>query len=141
MKKCSLRGLESRSDMEFLTYPKHHLPEKENYVILSFDGPELSKEDAACGLYLIDGTWKLAEKMEQTLPFTPIKRSLPKHFKTAYPRRQTGCADPEAGLATIEALFIAYKILDRPTHDLLSHYHFGQKFLELNNLPLAAKGS
>ena len=136
LKKCSLRGLEERPDMTFYTYPKSHLPKHDNYVLLSLNAPPLSKEDADNGIYLIDGTWKLAEKMDLMLPFTPIRRSLPTNFKTAYPRRQTGCVDPEIGLASIEALFIAYKILSRPTNDLLKDYHFAEKFLELNKVSL-----
>jgi pre-rRNA-processing protein TSR3 len=132
LKKCSLTGLESRPDMEFYTYPKSHLPEKQNYIILSMDGPELSMADKDYGIYLIDGTWKLAEKMTSTLTFSPIERSLPKHFRTAYPRRQTGCADPEVGLASAEALFIVYHILGRPTSGLLDNYHFKDEFFHLN---------
>ena len=132
LKKCSLLGLEGREDMEFHTYPKRHLPEKNNYILLSFDGKELSKEDENKGIYLIDGTWKLAEKMTKTLPFKPKTRSLPKHFKTAYPRRQTGCSSPEEGLASIEALYVAYMILGRDTSSLLDNYVFKEEFLEKN---------
>lgn len=132
LKKCSLTGLESREDIEFLTYPKDHLPEKKEYVLLSLDAPLLSLKDKKFGIYLIDGTWKLAEKMDKTLPFSPIRRSLPKHFRTAYPRRQTGCLEPEIGLASIEALYIVYTILKRDTTGLLDHYPFKEKFLEIN---------
>ncbi|MCH9811714.1 hypothetical protein K0U07_03000 [bacterium] len=137
LKKCSLRGLEDRDDMEFLTYPKDHLPEREGYILLSLDARELSLADKDKGIFLIDGTWKLAEKMDKTLPFTPERRSLPKHFRTAYPRRQTGCEDPEIGLASIEALFIAYTILGRSTKGLLDNYPFREAFLEKNQTALS----
>lgn len=119
--------------MEFYKYPNTHLPEKEGYILLSLDGPELSLEDKDKGIYLIDGTWKLAAKMDSTLPFSPERRSLPKHFRTTYPRRQTGCPNEETGLASIEALYIVYKILNRDTAGLLDHYHFKDKFLEINS--------
>lgn len=134
LKKCSLRGLEDRQDMEFYTYPKSHLPQKQNYILLSFDGEELSINDHDKGIYLIDGTWNLAEKMTKTLDFIPEKRSLPKHYRTAYPRKQTGCCDPDVGLASIEALYISYKILKRDTSSLLDNYHFKDEFLKINNL-------
>lgn len=134
LKKCSLTGLEGRKDMTFLTYPKSHLPEKEGYLLLSLDAPVLSIEDKNKGIYLIDGTWKLAAKMDSTLAFTPQRRSLPKHYKTAYPRRQTGCLDPDIGLASIEALYIVYTILKRDTAGLLDHYPFAEKFLQLNKV-------
>ena len=130
LKKCSLLGLEDRDDMEFYTYPKEHLPEKKDYILLSFDGKELSLEDESKGLYLIDGTWKLAAKMTATLPFKPEVRSLPRHFRTAYPRAQTACPNPEEGLASIEALYIAYSILGRDTSTLLQNYHFKEAFLK-----------
>lgn len=136
LKKCSLTGLETRDDMDFFTYPKDHLPEKEGYILLSLDAPELTREDKNYGIYLIDGTWKLAAKMDSTLPFSPIRRSLPKNFRTAYPRRQTGCIDPDIGLASVEALFIVYHILERDTTGLLDNYPFAEKFLELNSLAL-----
>ncbi len=132
LKKCSLTGLENREDIEFYTYPTHHLPQKNGYILLSFDGKELSKDDMGKGIYLIDGTWKLAEKMLKTLPFKPEIRSLPKHFKTAYPRRQTACANPEEGLASIEALFAAYCILGRESLSLLNNYPFKEQFLNKN---------
>ena len=132
LKKCSLRGLENREDMHFLTYPKDHLPQKEGYILLSLDGPELSSTDKDAGIFLIDGTWKLAAKMDKTLPFSPSRRSLPKHFRTTYPRKQTGCENPDVGLASIEALFIAYTILGRSTKGLLDHYPFKEAFLEKN---------
>lgn len=134
LKKCSLKGLERRSDIAFYTYPNFHLPQKKDYYLLSFEGKELSKKDDKKGLYLIDGTWKLAEKMTKTLPFTPETRSLPSHFTTAYPRRQTGCTNPSRGLASVEALFIAYLILGHNTDGILDNYPFKKDFLKINQL-------
>ncbi len=133
LKKCSLRGLEELSSFSFYTYPKDHLPEHAGYILLSLGEKELSYEDKDYGIYLIDGTWKLASKMDKTLPFHPEKRSLPKGFKTAYRRRQEDCEDPESGLASIEALYIAYVILDRTDESLLDNYHFKDEFLAKNH--------
>jgi pre-rRNA-processing protein TSR3 len=58
-------------------------------------------------------------------------RSLPL-IHTAYPRKSEVFADPTEGLATIEALYAALRILGRDTRGLLDHYHWKQKFLELN---------
>jgi pre-rRNA-processing protein TSR3 len=95
------------------------------------DAPPLTEADASLGLCLIDGTWKYAQTMEKQLP-SMQKRSLPNHFVTAYPRKQTGCIDPARGLASIEALFAAYTILKRPTAGLLDHFHWKEQFLALN---------
>lgn len=130
LKKCSLRGLESREDFIFLTYPKDPLPPLSGYLCLSLDAPVLTQNDAHLGLYLIDATWNYAEKMNRLTPPTIEKRSLPPHFKTAYPRRQTDCLDPERGLASIEALYLSYLILGRDTKGLLDNYHWKDEFLK-----------
>ncbi|MCI5052345.1 MAG: hypothetical protein MRY21_04320 [Simkaniaceae bacterium] len=126
LKKCSLRGLESREDMQFLTYPRDPLPDLTGYVMLGFDGPELSPQDDK--LFMLDGTWNYAERMERVLTLPPT-RSLPKGLRTAYPRRQ----DVDAGLASIEALYIAYLLMGRDPTGLLDNYYWKDKFLELNS--------
>lgn len=128
--KCSLRGLESRSDLIFYTYPKDPLPPLINTLVLHVDGPPLSLDDAAHRLLLIDGTWKHAEVMFRMLPKThPFKiRSLPTNLVTAYPRRQ----EEDRGLASVEALYAAYVLLGRNPSGLLDHYHWKTAFLEKN---------
>lgn len=134
LKKCSLTGLESREDMEFFTYPKSGPSSLENYFILTLDAPALTYEDRNLGVFLIDGTWKLAEKMFNNLPCSNKLelRSLPSDWKTAYPRVQTGCIDPLRGLASIEALYATYLILGKKTEGLLDNYYFKDEFIQLN---------
>ena len=129
LKKCSLRGLETRSDIRFFTYPTDTLPSLEGYFLLSLDAPTLSSNDVHLGIFLIDSIWNYAPIMAKTLPTLP-KRSLPAHIRTAYPRKQTGCSDPLRGLASIEALYAAYTILNRDTTGLLDHYHWKEEFLK-----------
>lgn len=130
LKKCSLRYLENKEDFLFLTYPRDSLSDLSNYILLTLDGPILTENDKNKGLFFIDATWNLAKVMERQLPYM-IKRSLPS-YKTAYPRRQTGCEDPQRGLATLEAIYIAYKITQRNTDGLLDHYYFKDLFLTIN---------
>ena len=134
LKKCSLRGLESREDFRFFTYPKQELPHLENYVLLTLDAPELSEKDDDCGLLILDGTWRYAEKMYQQVTGKQefIRRSLPKGWKTAYPRRQEDCPDPEQGLASVEAIYAAYSVLGRDTAGLLDYYYWKENFLNKN---------
>ncbi len=136
LKKCSLRGLETRPDLKFFNYPGNPiiLNEWPPYVLLTLEAPPLTCEDSACGLLLIDATWRYAEKMLQSVKGTPhlIPRSLPSYFRTAYPRRQAGCSDPIRGLASIEALFLSYKILGREAESLLDNYYWKNEFLEKN---------
>jgi pre-rRNA-processing protein TSR3 len=136
LKKCSLKGLEKREDCRFFTYPKDPLPDLSSYILLKVGAPPLTKEDCDRGLFVIDGTWRLASVMETKIPTdlkkTMIERSLPNHFRTAYPRRQTECPDPEKGLSSLEALYIASFILGRPLGGLLDDYYWKSLFFELN---------
>lgn len=134
LKKCSLRGLEERSDMRFYTYPTDSLPDLSTYVLLGMDAPVLSKDECLKGIFLIDATWRYAEVMLKRFkePYPFIIRSLPSTFQTAYPRRQEDCPDPTKGLASIEALYLAYVILGRDPTGLLDRYHWKDKFLDLN---------
>ena len=139
MNKCSLRGLEAREDFQFYTYPrcalgKEQLGELQGYILLDVEGEPLSTADKDSGLILLDATWRLAEKMQknikeiQDLP----KRSIPGGFKTAYPRRQDDCPDPEAGLASIEALYIAFLVSGKSIEGLFDGYYWKNQFIEKN---------
>lgn len=138
LKKCSLRGLEIRSDFRFYSYPRCILPDLTGYLILTLDAPPLKKEDAFAGLFLLDSTWRYAQKMLNFVEKQSSlnRRSIPSHFRTAYPRRQEDCLDPIRGLASIEALYIAYHILGRDTDGLLDRYHWKDLFLEINDFSL-----
>lgn len=136
LKKCSLRGLEGRPDFQFFTYPSMALPDLTNYILLTLDGSPLTTEECNHGLLVLDGTWRYASKMLQVVETRPnlLRRSLPSSFRTAYPRYQTSCSDPERGLASIEAIFVAYHLLGRDTSGLLDHYYWKEQFLSLNAL-------
>lgn len=132
LKKCSLRGLEGRSGLSFYTYPRDTLPDLSGYLLLKVGAKPLTSADAGRGLFLIDGTWRLAQLMEKQLPFVLEARSLPAIYRTAYPRRQTHCPDPEAGLSSVEALFLSARILGRPAEHFLDFYYWKDCFLKLN---------
>lgn len=138
LKKCTLRGLELRSDFLFFRYPipsSDPFPSLENYIILALDAPPLSEKDAGCGLLIVDATWRYAAKMLKAIESPAlVKRSLPSHYRTAYPRRQADCSDPERGLASIEALFLSYLLLERDTNGLLDLYHWKELFLLKNQI-------
>lgn len=136
LKKCSLRGLEPRSDFRFFRFPQEHYPDLTGYVMLSMEGEELTEKDAAAGLLLVDATWRYASKMceaiERVMPLP--KRALPRNYRTAYPRVQTECPNPEEGLASVEALYLAFMITGRPVEGLLDHYYWKESFLKMNGL-------
>lgn len=131
-KKCSVLPLRGRPDLVFLSYPLKERPCLENYVRLAPDGPELSAADADRGLLFLDGSWRWAARM--TRDFLDIPPRSLHGFCTTYPRLSRRGTDPRHGLATVEALFLAYHLLGRPTAGLLDHYHWAEEFLRLNQL-------
>ncbi len=128
--KCSVWPLRYRPDLLFLEYPPKEMPDLSGYVRLDPSGPPLTKEDADKGLLLLDGSWRWAEVMTRRFSQVP-PRSLV-GIRTAYPRASKTYPDPEGGLATVEALYAALRILGRPTEGLLDHYRWRAEFLRLN---------
>lgn len=143
LKKCSLKGLESREDCRFFTYPTSKLPDLKGYVLLAIDAPPLTRQDAQSGLFLLDATWRYAAKMLKFVDSeaTIERRSIPGGFRTAYPRRQEDCPNPEEGLASIEALYVAYVLLGRDPSGLLDSYHWKDEFLKINKNLLDFSGN
>ncbi len=132
--KCSLTPFETNPNFIFLTYPKDSFIDLSSYFLLSMQADPLTEEDKGKGICLIDATWHYASVMEKRLlseQNIPL-RSLPKEAKSAYPRKQTHCPDPTSGLASIEALFLAYQTLHLENKNLLDHYYWREDFLEKN---------
>ena len=130
--KCSILPLRGRPDLVFFEHPVRRRPNVEGYVRLAADGPELSAADAERGLLLLDGSWRWALVM--TRNFLDVEPRSLHGYQTAYPRRSKQFEDPANGLASVEALFLAYHILGRPTAGLLDHYRWREEFLRLNRL-------
>jgi pre-rRNA-processing protein TSR3 len=131
-RKCSVLPLRGRPDVVFLEYPVRQRPDLANYVRLTAEGPELSAADAASGILLLDGSWRWAGAMTRAFADVP-PRSL-RGYRTAYPRVSKLGTDPDNGLASVEALLVAYHVLGRPTEGLLDHYHWAEEFVRLNGL-------
>jgi pre-rRNA-processing protein TSR3 len=129
-RKCSILPLRGRPGLVFLNYPVADRPALEGYVRLAADGPPLSAADAAAGLLLLDGSWRWAASMTRDFAEVP-PRSL-SGYRTAYPRASKLGTDPDNGLASVEALYVAYRLLGRPTVGLLDHYRWAAEFLRLN---------
>ena len=134
LKKCSLDGLAFQETIKFFTYPQERLPFIPNTIMLKCEAPVLTEADKGSPLLILDGTWKYAAQMEKYVcslgPFRA--RSLPPLYQTAYPRKQTECPTPVRGLASIEALYIAYHITGRTKEGLLDHYFWKEAFLQKN---------
>jgi pre-rRNA-processing protein TSR3 len=131
-KKCTILPLRGRPDVLFLNHPLRQRPSLDGYVRLAADGPALSAADADRGILLLDASWRWAAAMTRDFEDVP-PRSLA-GWKTAYPRVSKLGTDPDNGLASVEALYLAYHLLGRPTAGLLDHYRWAAEFLQLNGL-------
>lgn len=131
-RKCSVLPLRGRADLVFLNYPVTQRPTLQGYVRLAAEGPPLSAADAAAGILLLDGSWRWAASMNRDFLDVP-PRSL-QGYRTAYPRTSKLGTDPDNGLASVEALFLAYHLLGSDTTGLLDHYRWAEEFLRLNGL-------
>jgi pre-rRNA-processing protein TSR3 len=132
-RKCSVVPLRGRPDLMFLPYPVKQRPPLDGYVRLAADGPPLTGADGAAGLLLLDGSWRWAAGM--TRDFVDVTPRSLHGWLTAYPRTSKLGTDPDNGLASVEALYVAYHILGRSTAGLLDHYRWAAEFLRGNGLP------
>jgi pre-rRNA-processing protein TSR3 len=130
--KCTVEPLRGHQGFELVKFPLKSPLRLQGYVRLGLGGKLLSAEDREAGLLVLDATWRLAAKMEAEFADIPV-RSLPA-WKTAYPRVSKLTADPEQGLATIEAIYLAYHLLGRTTAGLLDQYRWKEEFLTLNGV-------
>ena len=127
--KCTVHPLRGQPGFLFYKHPRH--PQNlERYVRLGLGGELISQADADCGLLVLDGTWRWVEPMERLAAAIPV-RSLPP-LVTAYPRSSKVSENPEGGLATIEAIYAAYRLLGRDPVGLFDHYRWADQFIEQN---------
>lgn len=127
--KCTVRPLRGRADIAFCNFPR--MPyDLAGYVRLGMGGPILGPADTNHGMLVLDGTWRHVEPMQIAHAAIPV-RSLPP-LTTAYPRSSKVRLDPDGGLATVEAIYAAYRLLGRDTSGLLDHYHWAAEFVEQN---------
>jgi pre-rRNA-processing protein TSR3 len=131
-RKCSILPLQGRADVRILMYPLKEPLALEGYVRLAAEGPALSDADRGMGILLLDGSWRSAGRMNMQFAAVP-PRSL-SGWRSAYPRVSKLGTDPANGLASIEALYIAYHLLGRPTAGLLDQYRWAAEFLTCNRL-------
>lgn len=132
LKKCSLRGLESRENFAFFKAKDGFLFDATGYILLQNNAPEISEKDKGLPILLLDSTWALLPKVRNKIHGKPILRGLPSSIKTAYPRVSKSGNDPQNGLATVEALFAALSLSGRRDESVLQNYIFKDTFLQLN---------
>ena len=128
---CTIQPLRGTPGIDFLPYPLRQKPDLSRYLLLAPGAPALTTADACRPLLLLDANWRHASKMRKAIE--PVEaRSIPLGWRTAYPRRSKIHADPDTGLATVEALFAAFCVLGRRDDSLLRFYRWRDAFLALN---------
>lgn len=134
--KCSLTPLWHKGDYRCVRYPSDTFVTVagEGGILLSHEGEPLQEADRTAMLWLVDGTWSLAQVMVRQMhkigTFTP--RSLPGAWHTAYPRKQTGCSAPQRGLASVEALFAVQLFFGIYAPEILANYYWKEPFFAQN---------
>ena len=160
LSKCSLQPLRKRGDLLFRRATDRFRFDATGFILLAVEAPRLSEKDASLSndedaglrhrlieagfnqnslardgslkrpLLLLDSTWRLLPQLEEKIEGDPICRSLPENSVTAYPRISKIAEDPAAGLASVEALYLARKILGDDDPSLLQHYYWRDAFLD-----------
>ena len=130
IRKCTLTPIEGRYGFRFLKAGKGFLFDATGFTLLTIDGPDLMPADAGRPLLLLDSTWRRLPDIERCLIGAPLYRRLPCSIRTAYPRVSKIATDPPRGLASIEALYAALKILGHDDPSLLDGYYWKGVFLK-----------
>jgi pre-rRNA-processing protein TSR3 len=129
--KCSLRPLHDRPEMTFLRARSGTRFDATGFVLLAIDAPPLAAADSGQPLLLLDATWRWLPQLEACVTGAPIRRSIPGALTTAYPRKSKVFDDPVRGLASIEALYVARRILGDDDTSLLDGYRWREEFLAI----------
>lgn len=127
--KCSLRFLHDRPEFTFLRAKPGFTFDATGFLVLAVDAPVLSEADAGRPLLLLDSTWRYLPGLAACLRGEPLRRGLPASIVTAYPRVSRVFDDPTAGLASVEALYAAKRLLGDDDPDVLTGYHWREAFL------------
>ena len=125
-----MQPLVGHAGYTFLTGRDHLSVDATGYLLLTMDAPVISSRDLAPkGLLILDATWRRLPELEACVTGSPLHRSLPAGVRTAYPRVSKVYRDPEGGLASVEALYVALRILGEDDPAILDGYHWKEEFL------------
>jgi hypothetical protein len=91
-------------------------------------------ENSPLEIVLIDSRWKKTKGVLDLLP--PLRMVSLKGYTTGAIRRDP---PPQGGLASVEALYLASQIFQKPDPTLLTNYHFRERFFEINGLKVVRK--
>lgn len=150
--KCSLQPLRWREGFTFLKAKDELSFDATGFILLALDAPVLQPDDAGLTdneakelrvrhpelhigtkrpILLPDATWSLLPQVMRCVTGEPLLRSLPAGVQTAYPRVSKMADDPQGGLASVEALYLALKLMGQDEPSLLQGYYWKDAFLDL----------
>jgi pre-rRNA-processing protein TSR3 len=130
-KKCSLTPLRGTPGIRFVSFDKDRRCDAGSRIWLHPDGEELRPSERARPLFLIDCAWRRVDALRASVDGDLEPRRLPA-LVSAYPRKSKTFADPDRGLASIEALYAALALLGDPRPELLASYRWAREFLDKN---------
>jgi pre-rRNA-processing protein TSR3 len=78
---------------------------------------------------LLDSVWRLLPGLRTLITGLPLERSLPLSMVTAYPRVSKMTEDPLCGLASVEALYGAMRLMGFDCPELLDGYRWRAPFM------------
>ncbi|HUP58439.1 MAG TPA: hypothetical protein VM598_13355 [Bdellovibrionota bacterium] len=136
--RCTIAPLAGRADFLILPVRGRILPlgPLSSQLLLHHEGECLTRLRGTievAGIAAIDCVWpRLPGLLARISGSLPTLARIPDGFVTAYPRKSSLNAEPDGGLATIEALFASAAILGHWDPGILSRYYFGRQFVELN---------
>jgi pre-rRNA-processing protein TSR3 len=136
--KCTLIPLRGRPGVSFHAFDVDRRYDVGGAILLHCDGIPLSRRDGDRPLLVLDGAWRRVATMMRRLLGPFEARSIPLGFETAYPRRSKNFDDPDTGLASIEAVFLALAAMGHRDEAWLDAYHWREAFLERNAARLDA---
>ena len=131
VRKCSLRHLHDRPEFTFLTAAPGFAFDATGFVLLEVDAAPLTEADRDHPLLILDSTWRWLPRVAAAVTGAPIRRSIPGDVRTAYPRASKVYSDPPRGLASIEAVYVAKRLLGDDDPSLLDGYHWKSRFLAM----------
>lgn len=129
--KCSLTPLRGLPRLRFERWEHGRTYAVGRRIVLHPEGELLGPADAGRDLLLVDCAWRRLPRLLSSVEGELLPRRLPP-LVTAYPRRSKLFADPERGLASVEALFAALALLGERRPELLVAYRWRAEFLAAN---------
>ena len=112
--KCTILPLRGTPGLRFARSTREQATGPlQGYIRLDVGAEPLTAADAGRGLLVLDGTWRWVEDL--VVPFGHLETRSIRNINTAYPRGAAIGELPYGGLATVEALYAAHRLLGRST--------------------------